>query len=66
MTWAQCLKRVFGMDIETCPACGGAVRIIGGPSQLRLTTALWLRRVRGQVLSGQKAVYTAYTSCRLR
>ena len=22
------LKRVFGIDIETCPACGGAVRII--------------------------------------
>ena len=28
MTWAQRLKRVFGIDIETCPACGGAVRIM--------------------------------------
>jgi hypothetical protein len=28
MTWAQRVKRVFGMDIETCPACGGALRII--------------------------------------
>jgi len=28
MTWAQRLKRVFGIDIETCPACGGAMRII--------------------------------------
>jgi hypothetical protein len=28
MTWAQRLKRVFGIDIETCRACGGAVRII--------------------------------------
>ena len=28
MTWAQRLKRVFGIDIETWPACGGAVRII--------------------------------------
>ena len=28
MTWAQRLKRVFGIDIETCPAYGGAVRII--------------------------------------
>ncbi len=27
MTWAQRLKRVFGIDIETCPACGGAQRI---------------------------------------
>jgi hypothetical protein len=28
MTWAQRLKRVFGIDIETCAVCGGAVRII--------------------------------------
>ncbi len=28
MTWAQHLKRVFGTDVETCRACGGAVRII--------------------------------------
>ena len=28
MTWAQRLKRVFNIDIETCRACGGAVKII--------------------------------------
>jgi len=28
MTWAQRLKRVFRIDIETCEQCGGAVRII--------------------------------------
>ena len=28
MRWAQRLKRVFGIDIQTCPACGGAMRII--------------------------------------
>ena len=28
MTWAQRLKRVFRVDIETCADCGGAVRII--------------------------------------
>ncbi len=28
MSWAQRLKGVFGIDIETCPGCGGAVRII--------------------------------------
>ena len=28
MPWAQRLKRVFNIDIETCQACGGAVRII--------------------------------------
>ncbi len=28
MTWAQRLKRVFHINIETCRARGGAVRII--------------------------------------
>jgi len=28
MTWAQRLKRVFNIDIETCPECGGAVKVI--------------------------------------
>lgn len=28
MTWAQRLKRVFNIDIETCRECGGQVRII--------------------------------------
>ena len=28
MTWAQRLKRVFRIDVETCEQCGGAVKII--------------------------------------
>ena len=28
MSWAQRLKRVFNIDIETCRECGGAVRIM--------------------------------------
>lgn len=28
MTWAQCLKRVFKIDILTCEHCGGAVNVI--------------------------------------
>lgn len=28
MTWAQRLKRVFNIDIETCNACGGAIKVI--------------------------------------
>lgn len=28
MTWAQRLKRVFNIDIVTCQACGGPVRIV--------------------------------------
>jgi hypothetical protein len=26
--WSQRLKRVFGIGIETCAGCGGAMRII--------------------------------------
>ena len=28
MTWAQRLRRVFNIDLETCSECGGAVKII--------------------------------------
>ena len=28
MSWAQRLKRVFAIDMETCPDCGGKLRVI--------------------------------------
>ncbi len=28
MSWAQRLKRVFTIDVETCNECGGAVKVI--------------------------------------
>ncbi len=28
MRWAQRLKRVFGIDVQTCARCGGTMRII--------------------------------------
>ena len=28
MSWSQRLKRVFGIDVETCEHCGGSVRIV--------------------------------------
>ena len=28
MMWMQRLKRVFSIDIETCPKCGGTLRVI--------------------------------------
>ena len=28
MTWARLLKRVFDIDIERCPQCGGKLKII--------------------------------------
>src|ERR687892_1904688 len=31
MSWARLLKRVFDIDIEHCPNCGGALKIIACP-----------------------------------
>ena len=28
MSWAQRLKRVFAIDIETCRVCGGSMKVI--------------------------------------
>ena len=28
MTWAQRLKRVFGVEIDTCARCGGKLKVI--------------------------------------
>ena len=28
MSWAQRLKRVFKLDLESCEGCGGQVRVI--------------------------------------
>ena len=28
LTWAERLRRVFNIDIATCPLCGGTMRII--------------------------------------
>jgi len=28
MNWMQRLKRVFAIDIQTCPVCGGKLRVI--------------------------------------
>ena len=28
MSWARLLKRVFAIDVEHCPHCGGALKII--------------------------------------
>ena len=42
MTWAQRLKRVFGIDVSTCIHCGGAVRIaasIKEPTAIRAILA---------------------------
>ena len=42
MTWAQRLKRVFGIDVKVCVHCGGAVRIVASieePTAIRAILA---------------------------
>jgi hypothetical protein len=29
LSWARLLKRVFALDLEHCPNCGGELKIIG-------------------------------------
>ena len=46
ISWAQCLKRIFGIDIETCRACGGAVRIIASiEAPAVIETTAWMQEV---------------------
>ncbi len=35
MTWAQRLKRVFSLDVQTCERCGGHARIVAAVEQLQ-------------------------------
>jgi hypothetical protein len=42
MSWAQRLKRVFGIDVNVCVHCGGSVRIVASieePSAIRAILA---------------------------
>jgi hypothetical protein len=35
ISWARLLKRVFDIDVEHCPNCGGALKIIACPEARR-------------------------------
>ena len=35
LSWARLLKRVFDIDIEHCPNCGGSLKIIACPEPRR-------------------------------
>jgi hypothetical protein len=46
MSWARLLKRVFDIDIDHCPNCGGSLKIMTGiedsPVIVRILTQLGL------------------------
>ena len=57
MTWAQRLKRVFGIEIETCEQCGGAVKVIASIDKSpgkTICTANAARRVRHTDVSNEQ------------
>ena len=51
MSWAQRLKRVFQIDIETCPECGGKLRVIACTRHGYTRALLGLRPNRTLVLA---------------
>jgi hypothetical protein len=51
MTWAQRLKRVFAIDIETCPDCGGRLRVIACIEEPQL-----IARILGHVRARDEAI----------
>ena len=69
MTWAQRLKRVFNIDVETCRVCGAAAKVIAC-----IEDPVIIRKIPGvlgmqNVLNGvsmavgmmEKALYSSYT-----
>ena len=47
MRWAQRLKRVFGIDVESCVRCGKSVRVIASIEEPALIERI-LVHVRGK------------------
>jgi len=56
LSWARLLKRVFELDLEHCPNCGGELKIIAAilPRQRQGSACCGIRWIRiGQVVDGQ-------------
>ena len=69
MTWAQRLKRVFNIDVETCRVCGAAAKIIAcieDPAVIRkIPGVLGMQNVLNDVSMAvgvmEMALYSSYT-----
>jgi len=51
MSWAQRLKRVFGIEIESCEHCGGAVKIPFVHAEARICTLCRVSRSSGWAMA---------------
>jgi hypothetical protein len=55
MSWMQRLKRVFAIDIQTCPECGGRLRVIACIEDPPLIARILGQVRRREALSGTTA-----------
>jgi hypothetical protein len=46
MSWAQRLKRVFGVEIESCARCGGKLKVIASIEEPAVIAKILARRER--------------------
>ena len=53
LNWAQRLKRVFGIDIEACPECCGALRVIARIEDPRLIAKILAHVRRREAVTAQ-------------
>ena len=59
MSWAQRLKRVFGIDSEICRHCGGGMRLIAGMPDHSIEDPvviqkIWITCRSGRVMQGRR------------
>jgi hypothetical protein len=47
--WTELLCRVFAVEIEVCPHCGGAMRIVGFVSEPAVITQILAHLERGGI-----------------
>lgn len=57
MTWAERLKRVFAIEIETCRRCGGRLRMIAN-----IEEAAVIERILTHLRSDREALDAAHPS----
>jgi len=56
MTWAQRLKRVFKIDIATCSACGGPVKVIAEASDRSIEDPVVINKILNHLKQQQQSV----------
>jgi hypothetical protein len=55
LSWMQRLKRVFAIDIEICPDCGGTLRVIACIEEPALIARILEHVQQGEALKGSLA-----------